>query len=948
MSKEYNDYYLSDSEFDDNYDFLNENDVDILIREEAKQRAQKYLSQSKNINSISNSNIDNSFFASKNNNNSYENDILSKIEKQLNKFDEEINNLKFNNQIKSNEGFLHDKVGEKNSTILEIKKTLDENNNNLVKSFEKISSDISNALSSVLLTKESNEKSNFASKDENDLLEKFEKLNFDDFNSNLENEIEDINCDNDNVDLFDFEVDINKSEKYGDENANNVYNDFLSDSHVSSSNNNEDKIVLLNELKEKQASLYDSQNKISTEIDFIKNSINDFILNTNDANKSIIEQTIENTQILSQEVIDVKKQYLTIEEEMNKIYDTWVENNKLLNNLELLLNELNNKNSDLDVEKNEFNEEIYNRTVDNEKIINDLFSESNNLKSEIEKINERLSVIEDISSTYNNSSNLQDVENINNELQITQSTVNELVEKINSMSNENRVDVEQVKAISLEVVENELSKRNLYNPDEIMTKSRIIDEIMESDIFSYSLEKMINQVILDTKITENDKMDIVNSVISSEKMKNVINAEIGYVSNDIKLDLNDRFTRLRDDFNNFDIDINNKIVSLETKVDSNENDLQKHEIVEMIFSSKDLEGIIENKMLYVLSDKLNELKESMGLIESKIIENIKKYLDNDLEHNIKRDIIESKEIRQKIKNDALNAIYSEIEERDKEFSTQRKEMLTNYEALIENNRILENIETLIIRQVEEVEGFNKDKDKAFDAIVQKISAQKSEINYLKDRIIEIAGKDVLNLSDKVYKNTQRDHEVYENVKNLTSNLVKDEIKKLNLINTENDDKFLNSSDTKKNSSQFFKERIQNILEKLHSNSNEENLMENNLPLTNELRIDLDDLKINIDELQEYDNQNYAEDDDFDFNFEDNNIRLKKYDDKIKKDEITQNFNENLNDEKIEVMESKNDSESDENEKKIESNLENIDLSYLDEDLDNNSDDKSELSYIFEE
>ena len=619
-----------------------------------------------------------------------------------------------------------------------------------------------------------------------------------------------------------------------------------------------------------------------------------------------------------------------------------------MNNLELLLNELNNKNSDLDVEKSEFNEEIYNRTVDNEKIINDLFSESNNLKSEIEKINERLSVIEDISSTYNNSSNLQDVENINNELQITQSTVNELVEKINSMSNENRVDVEQVKAISLEVVENELSKRNLYNPDEIMTKSRIIDEIMESDIFSYSLEKMINQVILDTKITENDKMDIVNSVISSEKMKNVINAEIGYVSNDIKLDLNDRFTRLRDDFNNFDIDINNKIVSLETKVDSNENDLQKHEIVEMIFSSKDLEGIIENKMLYVLSDKLNELKESMGLIESKIIENIKKYLDNDLEHNIKRDIIESKEIRQKIKNDALNAIYSEIEERDKEFSTQRKEMLTNYEALIENNRILENIETLIIRQVEEVEGFNKDKDKAFDAIVQKISAQKSEINYLKDRIIEIAGKDVLNLSDKVYKNTQRDHEVYENVKNLTSNLVKDEIKKLNLINTENDDKFLNSSDTKKNSSQFFKERIQNILEKLHSNSNEENLMENNLPLTNELRIDLDDLKINIDELQEYDNQNYAEDDDFDFNFEDNNIRLKKYDDKIKKDEITQNFNENLNDEKIEVMESKNDSESDENEKKIESNLENIDLSYLDEDLDNNSDDKSELSYIFEE
>lgn len=762
MSKGANNNYLESNFFVDTQEIVcNNAETDLLIREEARFLAKDYLIK-QNFHDISivdkNNNIDNNF------------------------------NCQQSNQY--------------NSSINEIKETLNENNNNLIKMFEKISNQISNAIE-----KQADVASRNMGK-EDELLARFE---------NLGNESIPLDENNNSLDSF--------------ENDNFFFQ--------SDENNN-----VLNNLKTQQDFLLDQHDKISKELEIIKTSINDFVFNTSDANKIIFDETIINTNKLTNEVISVKNQYANIENEINKIFSTWLENNKLLENLENLLIELNDQKNELNYEKNDFNEEIYSKTLYNEKILDDLSIKSNDLKEMVEQLNERVAVIEDISAM--NSKQQEEDE-------VTAAEIVDAIERINNRIKEfeNSNNYEFIKSISKEVVDTELLKRNLFNNEDILTREQVVDQVMDSDIFNYSLEKKIKETIMEEGINANlsddDKNEIVNLTINSDKIKNIIDTEVTYLSNDVKLDLNEKFTKLRDDFHNNNLEINSKIIELETKVESNNTSIKQHEIMELIFNSKELETIIENKLLYVVSDKLNELKDSVHDIETNILVNIRNYLDDELERDIKRDIIESQEIRQKIKNDALNAIYVELQERDKRFELQRAEILNNYEALIENNRILENLENLILRQVEEVEGFRRDKDSLFDLVVESINKQKIEINTLKEKIASITGKEFLN---KAKTTNVSDNDIYQNVKNLTSNLVKNEIEKMNLIGNLSKDFDEYEIHSEIGINNFFQNRMKEIMKKLDRKDDEVIELDDVIPLTNELKVNFDDLKIDINELKE--------------------------------------------------------------------------------------------------
>lgn len=848
--------YIEDLIFDSDLDFANSAETDLLIREEAKYLAQELILKDKikvsedltnnalisKINKLEEDNLRNMEEIKKNNESWEESkNILFRIEKKLQSFGKELESVE---KISSIDDLLEKKdddcapcienvsLDNEKSSIEVIKNTLIENNENLKKAFESFASQITTLLS----------------KNKDELVSNNSVSNLDDWESlDLGNDssfekVNDLSFEVEELDLL--------SDDSNNDVQNNNYNyskfdikpidwkddNLLNDSNIQNFNSSE-----LDFLKNRQNDLLNDQAKINKEIEIIKQSINDFILSNEYSNKNIIEQTIDNAHKLSLDVNDVKEQYSNLENEINKIYSTWLDNNKLLSNLENLLFELNSKNDELAFDKIAYDEEIHKKTLDNEKFINELSNESNNLKETINSLNERLSIVENLSSTFNPK------DYVNNNLTETM--------------------MEEVKNISKNVVETELEKRKLLRLEDVVTRERVIDEVMESDIFNYSLEKKIQQIIIDekmnNKIDESDKLEILAYTINSDKFKNIIASEVNYVSNDIKLELNDRFTKLRDDFHNTNCYNSNKFIEIESKLDSRSDQLQKHEIIEMVFASRELENIINDKLVYVINNELDDLKESISEIENKILRNIKYYLDEDLQENLKKEVIESKDLRQKIKNDALNAIYNEIQERDKQFDSQKKEILKNYEALIENNRILEHLEKLVLKQVEEVEGFKKDKENSLDIIIDKINSQKIEIDYLKEKIKDITGKELIqNISSTNIDSS----DVYENIKNMTSGLVRDEIKKLNLINSSKEDiEPVILSDEPSNS--FFKNRIKDILNKLEESYEPVTSVNEKIPLTNEFKIDLSNLKIDINKLKEENKDISLEDEDLGWFYE---------------------------------------------------------------------------------
>lgn len=867
--------YLEDLIFDSDLDFANKAETDLLIREEAKQLAQEYMTKEKLVVSEI---ADKSFVskiekleedsarnmeAIKKNNDSWKEskDILSRIEARLVDFDNELKNLKGNNSntVKEVAKVSSTPIDNKNADIIDsIKNTLIENNESLKEAFGNMVNQLSDVLSKTNPT--------YTTIDEPETNLTLEQLILDEEEKNPNNSVELQN------ETFEFELTPLFEQEIEEKNIEEEKNDVETIEEISIPSkvefNNENEIIQkevekiventkiepinwegfdddeddlsnksttnleLEELRDKHSKLLSDQEKLNKEIEIIKQSINDFILASEYSSKNILEQTIDNAHKLSLDVNVVKEQYSNLESEIDKIYSTWLENNQLLTNLENLLLDLNNKNDDLISDRYGYNQEIIDKTINNEKYINDLSIESQNIKSSIEQINERLTMVEDLTHTFNP----EDFINKN----LTESMVNEVTE------------------ISKGIVEQELSKRNLFDPKEIMTKERVIDEIMENDIFNYSLEKKIQQTIseakLDRKYTDEEKLEIIDFTTNSDKFRSSISAEVNYVSNDIKLEFNDRFTKLRDEFYNTNMHNNNKFSVIEDKMNSKKEILQKSEIIEMVFASKELNDIINDKLVYVVNDKLDDLKESMSIIENKILGSVKRYLDEDIQDNLKKEIIESKDIRQKIKNESLNAIYSELTEHDKKYEDQKKEILENYQALLENNRILENLEKLILKQVEEIEGFKKDKETSFDIAIEKINAQKLEIDSLKEKVLEVYGKDlVINTSpEQVY-----DNEIFDKVRSLTASLVKDEIKKLNLVQqttkNENGNEVVTPMflvEDNENESEFFKNRINDILTRLDQGFEPLENINQKLPLTDEYKFNLKDLKIDLDNLKE--------------------------------------------------------------------------------------------------
>lgn len=797
------------------YNHDGEIETNILIREEARYLA-KNLINKKNLKELSKKMKDsNDEFANSkdienlNLNLDTNNYLLSKIQDKLNdykknSFENDIFNINDDEQSSN----ISDDSNQNNQQLNDIKNTLIQNNLNLEKTFSSFENFMNSALEKMdsILNKKN---------DQNDMLTFVEENG-----SNVNDEIDRIKWD----ECFDNESDAN--------------HDFRFES--------------INTLMDEQSNFAIKQEELSRQLETLKDNIQ----HLNDINElqygTLSEKHALNIGEIQNEINLLASKFESLNQEINKIYSIWTENNSLLNNLEKLLVELNNKNDELLIDREVYIEELHNKTIDNEKYINELLIQNEDLKNQFSNFSKQIG----------NISELKD------EILVT---VDEKISNNNSLI-EGQLQQEflnlksEMRDISIQTVETELSKRNLLHLENILNQERIVDSVLSSEIFNLALESKLNNILNNNeninfiKNAFNNfdvyKNQIIDQITESDRIRNIVSIESNNLINLLKTDVMEKINDTKEYMYQKNFALNERIVDLEHKI--NNISLDEKEIYDMISSSEEIENIINDKLIFIINEKLNSIQDDISFINRKLEEDLKEYVDNNLKNKVVSEVVNSDKMRH-IKNETLQSVYSELLKRDEKISLHSEEILKNYETLLENNRILENLEKLIIKQVEEVDGFRKDKEDSIDLIMEKISDQKANIVDLQNKIQDVITSEQFANNKSVDGIDDIDKDIYENIKLMTLNLVKEEIKKLNLINKEDASKEeLISIDQKDvQESDFFKNRIQDILSKLNQSYE---------PL--DIKNDLVNLNIKMDDLKKEDeNINNDEDDDFSWFYE---------------------------------------------------------------------------------
>ena len=217
-------------------------------------------------------------------------------------------------------------------------------------------------------------------------------------------------------------------------------------------------------------------------------------------------------------------------------------------------------------------------------------------------------------------------------------------------------------------------------------------------------------------------------------------------------------------------------------------------------------------------------------------------------------------------------MYRELITRDNKIDFNSEELVKNYHGLLECNRILKNLEELIIRQAEEFDGYKSDETNSISLIVDKISEQKLKISELEESIRK-------NISDfNLYSDSESSQamrrgldawrlEFSSDIIHMVKNLVEEEIKKQNFISyvdkkvqkyDDNNNEFslLSSENFEKQNQKnnFFVERVKDILNRLENSD-----LQKTFEQTFNLNIDINDLK--------KDEENHVEDDNLEWFYE---------------------------------------------------------------------------------
>lgn len=551
-------------------------------------------------------------------------------------------------------------------------------------------------------------------------------------------------------------------------------------------------------------------NDLSNNIDEISKNLNNYV-EVSESEKANLFATISEENAKAFHDIDfVKNQYVDLEKEISKLFSDWAENNRLLINLENLLTDMAEQKEMFSQELHEFLDETHQKVVDGQKNLNDITNELMELRDKIMSSDERIFNLEKNS------------------------------EKLLTFD-------ERVIELSKEVVLEELAKRNLLDPVQLLSNNENVEALLASTIFQQSLESKITRMIIDNNNYIGDEFAAKFDKVSSET------SAVSRSLENLETDFNNYKDSI--DFSNFSSEIRSKIDLIDNRTDlfyseltSKYNDTnqkfkvydekldnftanQEQIIKDVIESSQPLSDLISRKIIEVVDLKLEKINEDFKVIadnlEEKIISFTERYNQKLLEEELDR---RNSELESKIKNETLNAIWLELTKRDEKINLHSEEIVKNYEVLIENNKILESLEKLVLQQCDEINGFKQDREETIELLMSKIVTQKEQIDQIKNKIADILKAAGINLVEGANDNNTY---VLESIKQVTSELVLEEIKKLNLI----DETKLNNLKTNQDSeSDFFVKRMKDILDRLDNSTYE------NIKVDDSLGINLNDLK----------------------------------------------------------------------------------------------------------
>lgn len=586
-------------------------------------------------------------------------------------------------------------------------------------------------------------------------------------------------------------------------------------------------------------------NELAETVSQVSRNLNNYVDNS-ESEKANLFASVSETHAKAQQDIDfIKNQYLDIEQEIEKLFSNWSINNQMLMNFENLLTDMTDKKEMYSQDLNDFLTETHQKVVEGQKSLNDLSNDFFSLREKIMDLDERI---------YN---------------------VEKNSEKLFSFD-------DRILELSKQVVLEELEKRNLLDPVQFLTSNDSVEAILSSNVFQQSLESKITRMIIDNNNyigeefaakfdnvkTEFDLLsDKVNSKTENmEKSFGILESNFNDYKNATNLLAFESEIRSRID----SLDSRNDLMfaELKTKVeDANEsikyfdeklNDLtanQENAIRNVIESSEPLSNLINEKIMEVVDLKLEKLNDEFSTLtenlEEKIISFTERYNQKLLEDELER---RNSEIESKIKNETLNLVYQELTKRDEKINLHSEEIVKNYEVLIENNKILETLENLVLQQADEVDVFKHDREETIELLMSKIMNQKEQIEEIRNRIADIlkaAGIDIVGNAD-----AETDAYVIESIKQITSELVQEEIRKLNLTEKAEQPKSIIEK-PKANEEDFFVSRMKDILNRLDNSPV--------LNISEDTSVDKSALGININDLKE--ENPTVKDDDFGWFYE---------------------------------------------------------------------------------
>lgn len=624
----------------------------------------------------------------------------------------------------------------------------------------------------------------------------------------------------------------------------------------------------------------DSESKIQdvvSELDSTKQKFHDLLSSYENALKSVTTRQDDlNTylysshstiDVLSRELNATKENYQRIEDEISKVYMTWTENNKLLNKLESLVFDVGNARLGYEEDLNTLLDELKDKTINNQTSLNQLNIEVENIKDKIDIMNKNHDdlvamhheaiekIRDDIDSEIKNVKDGFDEEVVNIKDQINSNEID-----INNLKENSFTTIERIVGIEQQVFKNtsDIEAINV-KIDEISNLDRTLDFILAAPIFQKSLEMKISNMIVEN-----------NNYIGDEFKAKLENFSTNVISDidDVRRS-NEELIETYQNIENRLLEISNAVNSIDTSaeihsqleyIESNYQELyektaerirenlllidtqlqslkvDESEVINLINSSYELSEIIKDKTRQVVEEKVNDVRHEIDQIQFNLEHKIKDFNQKMLARAVNEKIeFETSKIR----NESLNIIYNELIERDKRIDFNNEELIKNYETILECNRILDNLECLVIKQGEELDGYKFDRNNSIALLADKISEQKRKLSEIEESVKANISKFNFYEESESGDALKRGLESWKlefsaDMVQMVKNLVADEIKKKNIIsyvNNENNTTEINENldnnefnpfaqetinENQSSENSFFINRVKDILSRLEN------------------------------------------------------------------------------------------------------------------------------------